>query len=310
VRYRIFDRRLDSELALPELPPGSGPPDLQVYLDTPPDFDPDAFTLAFEWRHPGQPVICQVSRRCEDYLFTYPGLVDFHLTLDGRIHCLAGEDCGEDLLRHLLLNQAIPRLLAEQGALVLHASAVVGPDGRALAFTGRSGTGKSTLAAFLRDAGWRVLADDCILLEVDSGQVRAIGAYPGLRLWPGAGTPRSFRPVHEGTPKRHVAWPETNRGPEAPLAGLYLLDGPGALGDKARVEPLRGAAAMMGVLRETFALDPSRPEASERAFTGLGTVLEAGLPVGRLVVPPGLERLEEVLGVLEGAARLAPAESR
>lgn len=52
--------------------------------------------------------------------------------------------------------------------LLLHAS-VVEKDGRALLMSGESGSGKSTMAALLGEAGWRLLADEFALIDLDSG---------------------------------------------------------------------------------------------------------------------------------------------
>lgn len=54
--------------------------------------------------------------------------------------------------------------LAHAGIHVLHASAIAMPDGRAIALTAGSGTGKSTFAALARTYGWPRLADDLLPL--------------------------------------------------------------------------------------------------------------------------------------------------
>lgn len=52
--------------------------------------------------------------------------------------------------------------LAHDGIHVLHASAIALPDGRAIALTAGSGTGKSTFAATALAEGWQRLADDML----------------------------------------------------------------------------------------------------------------------------------------------------
>lgn len=51
----------------------------------------------------------------------------------------------------------------------IHAAVVVRPDGPAAALVGRSGTGKSTLAAGLVAAGWTLAADEFLVLEPSGG---------------------------------------------------------------------------------------------------------------------------------------------
>src|SRR5690606_31064097 len=52
----------------------------------------------------------------------------------------------------------------------------------------RSGSGKSSLAAYCDKAGLRMIADDTVILEMNSSAatspVRVMPAYPSLRLWP------------------------------------------------------------------------------------------------------------------------------
>ena len=84
----------------------------------------------------------------------------------------------DETATHMLLDQVIPRVLGLQGRVLIHGSAVASPEGRACAFVGMSGRGKSTLAAsFYRD-GWRMLADDCIQLDIEDGSVLGLAAYP------------------------------------------------------------------------------------------------------------------------------------
>ena len=60
--------------------------------------------------------------------------------------------------------------------LLLHA-ACVERDGKALVITGESGAGKSTLATLLGERGWRLMADEFVLLDPVSG---AVHAFPRL----------------------------------------------------------------------------------------------------------------------------------
>lgn len=60
--------------------------------------------------------------------------------------------------------------MGQRRFLLLHAAAVE-RDGRAIVMTGESGAGKSTLAALLQARGWRLMADEFVLLEPTSGLV-------------------------------------------------------------------------------------------------------------------------------------------
>ena len=74
-------------------------------------------------------------------------------------------------------------LLYQRGQMALHASAVAS-EGRAFLFTGRSGRGKSTLAAALCNAGCDLVNDDLCVLGPDADdrlQIKPDGSR--LKLW-------------------------------------------------------------------------------------------------------------------------------
>src|SRR5690606_19444533 len=82
---------------------------------------------------------------------------------------------------HMLVDQVLPRLLAQLGHLLVHGSALR-IDGRGALFIGPSGRGKSTLAGLMQRQGHTVLSDDCILLVADGERFQALPTYPSLRL--------------------------------------------------------------------------------------------------------------------------------
>jgi hypothetical protein len=73
-------------------------------------------------------------------------------------------------------------LLQQRGLMVLHASAVV-VDGKATAFLGDKGVGKSTLAAFLESRGHTVLTDDLVPIKFESDEALVSPGFPRIRLW-------------------------------------------------------------------------------------------------------------------------------
>ena len=72
--------------------------------------------------------------------------------------------------------------LRERGRYLIHAAGVVDPDGRAWLLSGDSGSGKSTLAYALARAGWKVLGDDGVIVEVDSAGATAYAWRDPLRV--------------------------------------------------------------------------------------------------------------------------------
>ncbi len=127
-----------------------------------------------------------------------------------------------------LLGPVLGVLLRYRGVICLHASAV-SINGRAVAFLGAPGAGKSTIAAALAQRGHLVLADDITALEERSGVIYAQPAYPGVCLWPDS-MALLYRDLPETAPlskqdKRRVASQEGLRFESRPLPlhRIYLL---------------------------------------------------------------------------------------
>lgn len=86
-------------------------------------------------------------------------------------------------VRAYLLGTLFVALCQQRELLPLHASAVSSHGGVA-AFIGRSGEGKSSLAACLAERGFRVLADDvCLVDTAAEGPAMVVPTAPWLKLW-------------------------------------------------------------------------------------------------------------------------------
>jgi hypothetical protein len=130
-----------------------------------------------------------------------------------------------------LLGPAMGFLLRLRGTLCLHASCAV-IAGRAVAFTGPSGTGKSTAAAAFACAGIPILTDDVLALRPGREAFQALPAYPRVRLWPESaqglfGDAEALPVITAGWDKRYLDL----RAPglefheaDAPLDVVYLLE--------------------------------------------------------------------------------------
>lgn len=190
--------------------------------------------------------------------------------------------------QHVMVATAIPLLLSELGDLVLHASAVV-EGGRAVAFCGPAGRGKSTLAYRLATAARPLLAEDGLVLTpgADDG---------GWLVWPG---PKGVRLLNGNEPgkRTHVVDPAAEMEEPAPLAAAVVLDerAAGPL-EVERLEPVQGVQALMA--NATFVPGAS----TRRTFSSLARLAErvavhrARLPDDLdAIVPAGEELLSRVL---------------
>ena len=117
------------------------------------------------------------------YLLRFPGLADFDVSADGKVvvaHPTAEIDAVT--LEHLYINQLVPLALSRQGRPAYHASVITVPGG-AVAFLGKTGMGKSTLAASFALDEAAFLTDDALLIEETGTGCRAMPSHASLRLW-------------------------------------------------------------------------------------------------------------------------------
>ena len=116
------------------------------------------------------------------YALRFSGKADFLISPDRRQVSWVSRGASVDTIRHLFLDQVLPRLLASRDHAVLHASAVM-VGNEAIAFMGDSGQGKSTLSASLAACGYPLITDDSLLLQKSDESVNCVPSYPGVRLW-------------------------------------------------------------------------------------------------------------------------------
>ncbi len=184
----------------------------------------------------------------------------------GRITFVRGPQAEEpSAVSELVLGPALSLALALQNVWSLHASAVE-TGGRALAFLGVSGIGKSTLAHELpavSNGYCRCVADDVLPITLAADGVQALPRFPQLKYppdrQPGAGVPASL-----------------------PLVGIYLLT-PRTSG-AVTVEPVNGYAAVLALVRHTHCTRLFPQELLRRHFDFCSRLVSA-VPVWRLSYP-------------------------
>jgi hypothetical protein len=89
--------------------------------------------------------------------------------------------CDPELVAILLAGTVTAYLLSAEGGLVLHASAV-DVDGKALAFVGFSGQGKTTVATLLSADGYPLVTDDLLPVSPHGGGATCVPAGIELRV--------------------------------------------------------------------------------------------------------------------------------
>lgn len=287
--YRYADSTIQTSLCLDELPPAgtalSGAASIFVRDLAGARIGPVRHGWT-EFRPPDTNAIVLAVAKCRDeFVLRFPDVADFFVSDDGRsVGIVAKPGCSPDTVRHLLLDQALPRLLAHRGRLVLHAGAsdLVGD---AVAFVGESGRGKSTLVASLSDAGHPALSDDALIVTPEPDGCTCLALYPALRLWPDSmaglalGT-NGDQPTGGNSSKRRLPIPKGTAGAPIKLSALFILkEGPGG-GSVPRITatPLSRREACVALLRASFQLDIGNPA------TAAKTLEQAALVARRLPI--------------------------
>jgi HprK-related kinase A len=181
---------------------------------------PVAFRIGSDWRGP----IEQLRTLYRDYPAP-AGVPDFTVRLEATrpwrrwvrpAVAIAGDYAIPDaaplpLSQGLLAAEMAMNLqmaLGQRRLLLLHAAAVE-RDGRAIVMTGESGAGKSTLAALLQRRGWRLLADEFVLVDPVTGLLHPFPRPVSLKnaaiaVARAALPDATFGPLLSGTPKGDI----------------------------------------------------------------------------------------------------------
>lgn len=116
------------------------------------------------------------------FLLKVQGVANFWVR-DGRDITVELHSGGDPRnLEVFLLGSCLGALLQQRGRFILHASAVVGPNG-VTALLAPSGRGKSTLAAWLNLRGYPLFCEDLCSLEISATGVTAWNSASPLKLW-------------------------------------------------------------------------------------------------------------------------------
>ena len=310
--YHIFDISLDSDIHLPELPEGSAREtiiNIKSGVDIASEYcEPEYF---HEW-HDADGGISMLSAEIDDgYFLRFPEMVDFLISSSrDTVLYFPEPDIPEETIRHLILDQIIPRILGQQGQLVLHASAVQMSDGMVIVFLGDTGWGKSTIASSYYEQGAKLITDDCLLIKVIDKNVFCVPNYYGLRLYPDSAEAIfkenvKYQPVAHYTSKERLILhsAEFTIAEPIPVGAIFLLSDPniGSI-DRVSVNMIRGAKEIMAIVEQTFLLDINDKAIISQQFTNASDVNEISPVLYRLSYPHKYEMLAEVRDTVKSIA--------
>lgn len=296
--YSLFGLRVRSERPLPELPPAMGQeePDVTVRFGA---IDSDC-------REAG------LHRLDDAMLFIAPDAARYRVSQGRDILVEPIENAHDRNVRLYLLGSAFGALVHQRGLLPLHANAVE-IDGRAFAFIGAQGEGKSTLAAWFHDQGHRIIADDICVIDFVEGVPVAMPGLPRLRLWEDAlaSSGRDFRAfdrsfVGDDAWNKYdvpINFDRLTREP-LPFAAAYLLES----GDEFAARHLQGLEAARAIFEHTYRGGYVDAANGQKSHWEAAVRLVQKAPIFRLNRKRGFERFDLQAHKIRDHAKSVPNE--
>jgi len=285
-QYRLFGLSLRSVIELPDLEEGEpgGKPDVEIRLGDVP-----------QTAHP-------LTQTPSGAILTVAGVGRFLIADGRRITVDALPEASSRNVRLFLLGTVMGLLLHQRGLLPLHANAVE-IDGRAAAFLGQSGAGKSSLAAAFHDRGRRILSDDVCVVTREGATFTVQAGPPRLRLWRDAlersgRTPAAYEPASDTADKYTVGTDAAARAGPTPLGAIYLLRR-GEPESDVDVRPLSGMLAARALIENTYRGGAIRAVGDPAAHFEACLALSRAAPVFELIRPWSADRIGETMTWVE-----------
>lgn len=196
---------------------------------------------------------------------------------------------NEDLKAPLYfyVRSLMPKLLALLDVPVMHAAACRVGD-RFLAFSGKSGAGKTTTARAFAQAGAELVSEDLLALAFkDGGTSIFLGSEKFARAW----AEKAALRLKEG-PNREISYIDlegARQGVTAPIAELWLIESRKRTGINIQLRSLGATEAISAMLGSGFlaSIDPER----WRQFVQRSRLIAEGTAICEATMPRGLDEL-------------------
>jgi len=198
-------------------------------------------------------------------------------------------------------------ILRLQGIVSLHASAVV-LGGRAVAFLGAGGTGKSTLAARFALRGTPVVTDDVLPVEERDSRFFVRPSVPQIKLWPESvmhlyGRPDALPklvPSSKDWDKRFLDLVQPGmvfaRG-RPPLSAIYLLEPRSTTASVPQIVWIPPAEGLVALVANSYVNYALSKEMREHEFGVLSRLVQS-VPIRRLTLPETISDVNSLTNCL------------
>lgn len=224
--YTVYGLSVASEVECPELIAGNGKPDVFVRYGR---LENLPVTGGLPWG------VHAVGNN--QLMLNYKKTARYLVSGGNEIIIDKFSEADDDVLRLFLLGSAFGAVLHQRGYLPLHGNGIL-YNGECIAFLGRSGIGKSTLAAAFVKRGYRLLTDDvCTIKTFPDGRAMVLPGFPHVKLMKDAAhklgeDTSKLRRVRKEEEKYILPVADNHHDVPAPLKRVYILNIHNELGFK------------------------------------------------------------------------------
>ncbi len=255
-------------------------------------------------------LILSSGKRGSMYLLHFPEVADFLISMKmQRIQCYPARGVPRKTIRHLLLDQVVPRILGQLGRLVLHGAAVTFADGKSVVFSGESGQGKSTIAAYMHTHGAQLLSDDCLVLEMEGSTVLGVANYHGVRLEVDSAArlfdsnTTSTTVTHYSKKRRIIMDGETTpiASAKRKIDALFFLEKVEKKSQQKNpiaISPIAGVDRMVKIFKQLFVLDSTKNGQRAACFANVSRIAKADFAIYRLRYAPEYSTLPAIMSAV------------
>ncbi|MFC2152304.1 hypothetical protein ACFLSE_07225 [Bacteroidota bacterium] len=166
--YKAFGLIIDSEFEIPELAVHEGLSDIDIILGkTPKQLN----------KITRQGVKYQATKN--EFLLEVDDIARYYIKEGNQVIVELLKEATDKEVRLFLLGSAFGALFLQRGLLPIHGSTIKFGNSATI-FTGLSGVGKSSIAAYYLQLGYKILADD---ISVVNEKFEVFPGLPNLKIW-------------------------------------------------------------------------------------------------------------------------------
>jgi hypothetical protein len=261
---------------------------------------PKAGRQVSEWRDDCGKVFARAFSAEDHCRIDWPGLGAFAFRPGSRDVLVWPEpDARHEEISDTFDRLLQPIILQALGKQALHAAAAVGPSGT-IAFCGNAGSGKSSLGFAMRQAGYRQLADDALVLQLEGDRVSVCPLPFAPRLRPASR-------LHFGYSEKIPAPPVDLRAADLALSAIFLLRQDDQI-ERPQLTVLPQAQAFSALMAHAHCYDVQDPTHIRHLVESYLAVVSL-VPVFALQYRPDLQQLPQLIEIIQDAAATCSSKS-